>query len=171
MSKKIITIIIAAAMLASSAINAFAVGNTSNNSFNVSAQTYTTMSATDKEKFINDNLDVKLQHMSSLVTLTANGDYNKIAEEVKNALDSGLTATEIKESIYHSGAYCGFTRAAKALDAADTALKALGQDITYSSRITSSEDVRYDEGLATQRYLFGQQIGTITDDMDGALKL
>ena len=62
-------------------------------------------------------------------------------------------------------------RAAKALDAADTALKALGQDITYSSRITSSEDVRYDEGLATQRYLFGQQIGTITDDMDGALKL
>jgi len=50
-------------------------------------------------------------------------------------------------------------------------LKALGQDITYSSRITSSEDVRYDEGLATQRYLFGQQIGTITDDMDGALKL
>lgn len=171
MSKKIITIIIAAAMIASSAINAFAVGNTSNNSFNVSAQTYTTMSATDKEKFINDNLDVKLQHMSSLVTLTANGDYNKIAEEVKNALDSGLTATEIKESIYHSGAYCGFTRAAKALDAADTALKALGQDITYSSRITSSEDVRYDEGLATQRYLFGQQIGTITDDMDGALKL
>ena len=73
MSKKIITIIIAAAMIASSAINAFAVGNTSNNSFNVSAQTYTTMSATDKEKFINDNLDVKLQHMSSLVTLTANG--------------------------------------------------------------------------------------------------
>ena len=109
MSKKIITIIIAAAMIASSAINAFAVGNTSNNSFNVSAQTYTTMSATDKEKFINDNLDVKLQHMSSLVTLTANGDYDKIAEEVKNALDSGLTATEIKESIYHSGAYCGFT--------------------------------------------------------------
>ena len=94
MSKKIITIIIAAAMIASSAINAFAVGNTSNNSFNVSAQTYTTMSATDKEKFINDNLDVKLQHMSSLVTLTANGDYDKIAEEVKNALDSGLTATE-----------------------------------------------------------------------------
>ena len=36
MSKKIITIIIAAAMIASSAINAFAVGNTSNNSFNVS---------------------------------------------------------------------------------------------------------------------------------------
>ena len=86
MSKKIITIIIAAAMIASSAINAFAVGNTSNNSFNVSAQTYTTMSATDKEKFINDNLDVKLQHMSSLVTLTANGDYDKIAEEVKNDL-------------------------------------------------------------------------------------
>ena len=59
MSKKIITIIIAAAMIASSAINAFAVGNTSNNSFNVSAQTYTTMSATDKEKFINDNYYVR----------------------------------------------------------------------------------------------------------------
>ena len=104
MSKKIITIIIAAAMIASSAINAFAVGNTSNNSFNVSAQTYTTMSATDKEKFINDNLDVKLQHMSSLVTLTANGDYNKIAEEVKNALESGKSVGRSRYRIEGFGA-------------------------------------------------------------------
>ena len=86
MSKKIITIIIAAAMIASSAINAFAVGNTSNNSFNVSAQTYTTMSATDKEKFINDNLDVKLQHMSSLVTLT------EIITKLRKKLKTHLTA-------------------------------------------------------------------------------
>ncbi len=129
------------------------------------------MSDSEKEAFINENLDVRLQHLSTLVTLSANRLYDEIADEVEAALGDGLTAVEIKEALYHSAAYCGYTRAALALDAADAALEALGQDVSYSSRITSTEEDRYEDGLAVQRFLFGPQIGTITEDMSPNMQL
>ena len=137
----------------------------------VLTDTLTSMSDTEKTEFVNENLDVKMQHLSTLATLSANRAYDAVADEVKAALDDGLTAVEIKEAIYHSAAYCGYTRAAGALDAADEALKSLGKDIPYSSRITSTEENRYNDGLNVQRELFGPQIGTITDDMSEAMKL
>lgn len=129
------------------------------------------MTDSEKEDFINANLDTRLGHLSTLVTLTANRAYNDIADEVAAALEDGVTPIEIKEAIYHSGAYCGYTRAAGALDAADAALEALGQAVPYESRITSTEETRYEDGLAVQRTLFGPQIGTITDDMSENMKL
>ena len=171
MNKKIISIFIAMAMSVSIAIGAFAAeGGTDT----VNAEVYTSMSETEKTEYINENLSVRLQHLSRLVSITSNQALDKMANEVKAALDDGITAVEIKEAIYHSGAYCGFTRAAAALDAADEALKALGQDITYESRITSTEETRYDDGLAVQRFLFGSKrptIGAVTDDMEESLKL
>ena len=77
------------------------------------------MSDSEKEAFINENLDVRLRRLSTLVTLSANRLYDEIADEVEAALGDGLTAVEIKEALYHSAAYCGYTRAALALDAAE----------------------------------------------------
>ena len=136
-----------------------------------SADALMSMSDAEKAEFVNENLDVKTRHLSTLATLSADMLYDEIADEVKAALDDGLTAVEIKEAIYHSAAYCGYTRAAGALDAADKALEALGKDIPYSSRITSTEENRYNDGLNVQRELFGPQIGTITDDMSETMKL
>ncbi len=170
--KKITAILSALALTASVSANAFAISNDAySTDTSVITSAIASMSEDEKTEFIDANLDVSLQHMSTLVTLTSNGAYNKIADEVEKALADGLTAVEIKEAIYHSGAYCGYTRAAKALDAADEALKALGQDVTYSSRITSTEENRYTDGLAVQRFLFGPQIGTITDGMEESLKM
>jgi len=171
-TKKIVSFLATFALTTNMAVNAFAV---SDNVYSVGPQTIremiTNMSDNEKMAYINENLDIKLQHLSTLVTLTSNRQYDKIADEVKVALDDGITAVEVKEAIYHSGAYCGLTRAADALDVADKTLKDLGQDIAYQSRITWNEDKRYAEGLATQRYLFGQQIGTVTEDMESSLKL
>ncbi len=96
------------------------------------ASALTSMSDAEKAEFVNENLDVKMQHLSTLATLSADMLYDEIADEVKAALDDGLTAVEIKEAIYHSAAYCGYTRAAGALDAADEALQSLGKDIPYA---------------------------------------
>ena len=166
MKRKIISFIIAAAMVTSTAASVFAEDNTA-----TGMEVYTTMSETEKTDFINDNLSVRLQHLSRLVSISSNQALDKMEDEIKSALSSGLTAVEIKEAIYHSGAYCGFTRAAAALDKADEILKSLGQDVTYKSRITSTEETRYDDGLAVQRFLFGPQIGTITDGMEESLKM
>lgn len=172
MTRKIVSVLASFTLTASVAANAFAV---SDNVYSAEPQTIRemimSMSDSEKTAYINENLDIKLQHLSTLVTLTSNRRYDKIADEIKAALDDGITVVEIKEAIYHSGAYCGLTRAAGALDAADKALKDLGQDTAYQSCITWNEDERYAEGLATQRYLFGQQIGTVTEDMESSLKL
>ena len=171
MKKKFISIFLAAVMAASTMIGIFAAEDTANIA---DVEVYTNMSETEKTDFINDNLSVRLQHLSRLVSISSNQALDKMADEVKAALEDGLTAVEIKEAIYHSGAYCGFTRAAAALDAADEALKDLGQDIPYESRITSTEETRYEDGLAVQRFLFGAKrptIGAVTDDMEESLKL
>lgn len=168
MKKKIISIFVAAAVAASMSVNLFTVSaaDTAGNT-----EVYTSMSENEKQAFIDENLDVRLQNLSTLVTLTANRAFDKIAGAVEAALNDGVTPVEIKEAIYHSGAYCGYTRAAEALDAADAALEALGEDVTYDSRITSAEETRYEDGLAVQRTLFGPRIGTITDDMSENMKL
>lgn len=170
--KKTISILTALAVLAGAAVNAIAISEeTYSTDTAVITGAITQMSDSEREDFINENLDVKLQHMSTLATLTANRNYEQIDDEVAKAIEDGLTAVEIKEAIYQSAPYCGYTRAIKALDAADKALTDLGVALPSESRITSTEETRYEDGLATQRYLFGQQIGTITDDMSASQKL
>lgn len=162
--KRVISLLAALVVAVSITANAAAAADTAGGLL-------TQMSDSEKEAFINENLDVELQHLSTLVTLSANMAYDDIADAVEAALNDGVTAIEIKEALYHSAAYCGYTRAVGALEAADAALRELGQDIPYESRITSSEESRYDDGLAVQRFLFGPQIGTVTDDMSAAMRL
>ena len=168
MKKKIIALIAAAAVAASMSAGVFAAGTPDVQS---GTEVYMSMSGSERTDFIDANLDIRLQHLSTLVTLTANRAYDEIEDAVAEALEDGVTPIEIKEAIYHSGAYCGYTRAADALDAADAALEALGEAVPYDSRITSTEETRYEDGLAVQRTLFGPQIGTITDDMSENMKL
>lgn len=170
--KKFITGIISAAIIFSNAPNVLAINNEiySSDKEALSAALEQT-SDNDIEDFINENLDVKLQDMSILVTLTANQNYEQIEEAVSKAVDDGLTAIEIKEAIYQSAPYCGYTRAIKAMDEADKALISLEIELSSKSRITSTNETRYNDGLKTQRKLFGSQIGTITDDMSESQKL
>ena len=142
MKRKVLSILIAAAMTTSMTVSSFAVSAADGTE---STESYINMSTSDKEAFINDNLDIKMQHLSTLVTLSSNRAYEEIAGEVKAALDDGLTAVEIKEAIYHSGAYCGYTRAAGALDAADAVLKELGEDGNGGNQHSERERSKSDE--------------------------
>ncbi|MCD8049165.1 MAG: carboxymuconolactone decarboxylase family protein [Clostridia bacterium] len=170
--KKILAAFTAAAMTLSCTVNALAVSDDIYSADSTAlSQALTQMTDEERAEFVNEHLDIKLQHLSTLVTMTANRRLDLLAGETEAALADGVSAVEIKEAIYHSGAYCGLTRAAEALDAADAALAALGENTAYSSRITWSEDERQEKGLETQRFLFGSQIGTITDDMESSLKL
>lgn len=167
MKTKIVSIFAAAAFTIGSFTNVYAADALPK----TAAYNYAVMSESEKTDFINANLSTRLQHLSRLVSITSNGATGKLEDEIKASLSDGVTSVEIKEAIYHSGAYCGITRAAKALSKADQVLKALGEDTAYKSRITSTEENRYNDGLAVQRLLFGPQIGTITDDMEPSLKL
>ena len=170
--KKLVSILVTAAMTAGIVTSAFAV---SEDVFSSDTQTITAvltnMTDSDREAYIDENLDIALQDMSVLVTLTANQAYSDIDEAVAQALEDGLSAVEIKEAIYQSAPYCGYTRAINAMNAADEALLTLGETLPTESRITSTEEDRYADGLAVQRHIFGPQIGTITDDMTSSQRL
>ena len=170
--KKTISLLLSAAVMIGSAVNAVAV---SDSFYSTDAETITRevrqMTDAEREEFINANIDVRLRDMSTLVTLTANQEYDKIDAAVQKSVNDGLTAVEIKEAIYQSAPYCGYTRAIKAMDRADTALSSLGVSLPAKSRITSSEETRYADGLEVQRHIFGSQIGTITEDMTASQKL
>lgn len=170
--KKLVSILVTAAMTAGLAANAFAVnGDVLSSDIQTVTAALTAMTDSDREEYINENLDTELQDMSALVTLTANQAYSDIDETVAKALEDGLSAVEIKEAIYQSAPYCGYTRAIKAMDAADEALTALGEALPDASRITSTEEERYFDGLSVQRHIFGSQIGTITEDMTPSQRL
>lgn len=170
--KKLISILAAVSMTAGITVSAFAVSDDifSQDSKTVAAA-LTAMTDNERDEYINENLDIALQDMSVLVTLTANQAYGDIDDAVGKALEDGLTAVEIKEAIYQSAPYCGYTRAINAMNAADAALEAFGEDLPETSRITSTEETRYADGLAVQRHIFGPQIGTITDDMTASQRL
>ena len=148
MMKKLVSVLITAAISAGVAANALAV---SDDVFSTDVETLTTilteMTESEREEYINDNLDVSLQDMSVLVTLTANQAYSDIDEAVAKALDDGLSTVEIKEAIYQSAPYCGYTRAIKAMDVADEMITSLGEALPEESRITSTEERDIQTGL------------------------
>ncbi|MCD8180849.1 MAG: carboxymuconolactone decarboxylase family protein [Firmicutes bacterium] len=168
--KQIISILTAAAIAAG--MSAFAVsGGAYSTDTNELTEELNTMTDTEKEDCINENLDTNLRYLSNLTAVTANADYGLIADLVHEAYENGVTAVEIKEAVFQAAPYCGYTRAINALSAVDDALITLDLDIPTESRAGVTEDNRYDEGLAVQRQLFGSQIGAITDDMTAAAKL
>lgn len=128
-------------------------------------------SDSERMNFINQNSDEKSLCLSRLATISSNYALEEILNGVQSALNSGLSGTEIKEAVYHSAPYCGYTRAAETLLIIEEVLQISGNSEEYSSRITSEEKNRYEDGLFIQRYLFGNQIGTILPQMSESQKL
>jgi 4-carboxymuconolactone decarboxylase len=60
-------------------------------------------------------LDSKQQCIITITALTANGNLTGLTKALHAGLDAGLTINEIKESIVHLYAYCGFPRSIRGL--------------------------------------------------------
>ena len=61
-----------------------------------SADALMSMSDAEKAEFVNENLDVKTRHLSTLATLSADMLYDEIADEVKPLLTTGLRRSRSK---------------------------------------------------------------------------
>jgi 4-carboxymuconolactone decarboxylase len=68
-------------------------------------------------KSISDNemLSSKEQSLVTIASLTANGDLTRLTNALHAGLDAGLTINEIKETLVHLYAYCGFPRSIRGL--------------------------------------------------------
>jgi len=63
----------------------------------------------------NEGLSVQQQNTVKISALTAVGDLTNLKKSLNEGLDAGLTVSEIKESLVHLYAYCGFPRSIRGL--------------------------------------------------------
>ncbi len=70
--------------------------------------------------------DAKIRALIGLACLTALYATGELPKKVREAVDSGASVTEIKETLYHTAPYIGFPRVKEALSAVNDALKAAG---------------------------------------------
>lgn len=82
-----------------------------------------------------ETLDLKWQDMVAIACLEAKGDVDRLAQAIRNGLDSGLTVNQIKEALSQLYAYTGFPRS----------LNGLGV-LQRISEARKAEDIKDDEG-------------------------
>lgn len=69
-----------------------------------------------QQKMTTENaLSPKEQSIISISALTAKGDLDKLKTALNTGLETGLTVNEIKETLVHLYAYCGFPRSIRGL--------------------------------------------------------
>lgn len=98
-----------------------------------------------------NHLSEKQKKIITISALTAKGDLIHLKTELHQGLDAGLTVNQIKESLVHLYAYCGFPRSIRGLQTfmevleerrADGIMDELGAE---ASPITDSRD-KYERG-------------------------
>ena len=118
------------------------------------------MNAQNDVKF----LTKKQQNLISIAAITAAGDLEALKPSLNKGLDAGLTINQIKESLVHLYAYCGFPRSIRGLQTFMEVLnerKAQGINDVSGAEASPIEDERskYERG----KDILGELIGVPQD--------
>lgn len=108
-----------------------------------------------------DSLNLRQQSIIAIAAITAKGDLTKLPAALNKGLDAGLSINEIKESLIHLYAYCGFPRSLRGLQTFMVVLderKAKGIDDVSGAESSPLSDNRskYDRGKTILEKLTGQ---------------
>lgn len=101
--------------------------------------------------------DKKVNALVGLACLTAIQTVNEIADKTKEAVESGATVEEIKETLYQTAPYIGFPRVKEALNVVNETLAKIGINPEEESQSTVTEQTRFEKGLAVQQQIFGAE--------------
>jgi 4-carboxymuconolactone decarboxylase len=110
-------------------------------------------------------LDFKSQAIISISIRAAQGELEHLKEEIHSGLDQGLTVNQIKESLVHLYAYCGFPRSIRGLQTLMEVLEyrknkgvddVLGKDAT----VITDERSKYERG----KEILGKLTGASLDE-------
>ena len=115
------------------------------------------------ERFIyNDiNKQIKMstaqQELLTIVVLTANNTPDDIPAHVQGAIKAGASAEQVHESVIHCTPYIGLPKAKAAIERVNKALELLHIKTPCAPAGTTTDDTRYEAGLAVQRAIFGAE--------------
>lgn len=109
-------------------------------------------------------LDAKLREFILLAVAATNETPDEVELHTAAALSVGATPAQIKEAVYQSAPYIGMGKAEMAVKAVNRALAARGISLPAGERFgTVTEDSRLDDGLATQKSIFGASIDAMRE--------
>lgn len=110
-------------------------------------------------------MPARLQKIALIASFTANGDIDRLKKVQAEALDAGMTVSEVKEVITHLYAYTGFPRALNSMIAFMAVLdereaKGIKDELGTDASEVTLDKSRYDYGYAVL-----QKLRNTTDEM------
>ncbi|MBW4360671.1 carboxymuconolactone decarboxylase family protein [Flavobacterium sp. NAS39] len=107
-----------------------------------------------------ENLNKKQQAIIRIAAVTAKGALTKLKTELNSGLDAGLTINQIKESLVHLYAYCGFPRSIRGLQTFMVVLeerkaKGINDVVGTEASIIKEENSKYERGKVILTELTG----------------
>lgn len=101
----------------------------------------------------NEGLSIQQQNTVKISALTAVGDLTNLKKSLNEGLDAGLTVTEIKETLVHLYAYCGFPRSIRGLQTfmevlAERKAKGINDKQGNEASAINSDGSKYERGKA-----------------------
>ncbi|WP_165068659.1 carboxymuconolactone decarboxylase family protein [Desulfovibrio sp. ZJ200] len=103
-------------------------------------------------------LDDRQRMLITLVTLTASQTLADIKAYTEAALRVGVSPAEIKEALYQCAPYVGFPKTESAVRLVNDVFTEKGIPLPVESQATVTEASRFQDGLATQKAIFGDVI-------------
>ncbi len=129
------------------------------------------------------DLGERHQHIVAVAALTAKGDLEQLKTALNAALDAKLTVNELKETLVHLYAYCGFPRSIQGLNSLMAVLetrKAQGitDEMGRAATPIPEDFIKYERGKKVLESLTGQPqvtppksgYGAFSPEMDVFLK-
>jgi 4-carboxymuconolactone decarboxylase len=115
------------------------------------------------EVYFQGNLDVKMRELITLVVLTTNQTLDEIKLHVGASLNVGLTPIQIKEAVYQCAPYIGFSKTQNSINQVNEAFKERNISLPVESQRQTTEENRHEEGLKSQKMIFGHTIDKIQE--------
>lgn len=100
-------------------------------------------------------LDARTRYMAVIATLMGCQGVDEFRAVLPEALDAGLTPSEVKEIIYQGTAYLGIGRTRPFLTSANEIFKQKGITLPLPPASTTTPDNRIEKGNGTQVEIFG----------------
>lgn len=104
------------------------------------------------------SLNKKLRELVTISALCVYPNEDLIIKHVKNALDVGCSALEIKEAIYQCAPFIGFSRVFNVLEFVNKVFIEEGITMPIENENKIEYENRYIEGLKIQKPIYGDEI-------------
>jgi len=110
------------------------------------------------EALASSRLEPRLRLITQLAALIGAGALTEYTVMVGAALTAGVTPVETKEILYQAVPYVGMARVFDFLGVTNEVLQERGVELPLPSQSTTTNETRFDHGLAVQRRILGETI-------------